>query len=70
MNAPLRVDRLKSTCPHDCPSACSLEVEVIDGKTIGRVHGDPDQSYTAASSAPRWRAMPSASTIPTGCSIR
>ena len=47
MNAPLRVDRLKSTCPHDCPSACSLEVEVIDGKTIGRVHGDPDQSYTA-----------------------
>jgi anaerobic selenocysteine-containing dehydrogenase len=47
MNAPVSVQRLKSTCPHDCPSACSLEVEVIDGKTIGRVHGDPAQSYTA-----------------------
>lgn len=47
MNAPVSVQRLKSTCPHDCPSACSLEVEVIEGKTIGRVHGDPAQSYTA-----------------------
>lgn len=47
MNAPVRVERKKSTCPHDCPSACSLEVEVIDGRTIGRVHGDPDQLYTA-----------------------
>ena len=47
MNAPVSVQRLKSTCPHDCPSACSLEVEVIDGQTIGRVHGDPAQSYTA-----------------------
>jgi len=47
MNAPVRVERLKTTCPHDCPSACSLEVEVLDGTTIGRVHGDPAQSYTA-----------------------
>jgi anaerobic selenocysteine-containing dehydrogenase len=47
MNAPLRIERRQSTCPHDCPSACSLDVEVIDGKTIGRVHGDARQSYTA-----------------------
>lgn len=47
MNAPVRVERRPSTCPHDCPSACSLQVEVIDGRTIGRVHGDPRQTYTS-----------------------
>lgn len=36
-----------STCPHDCPSACALDVEVVDGKRIGRIHGAKDQSYTA-----------------------
>lgn len=47
MNAPPRLARRASVCPHDCPSTCSLEVEVIDGRSIGRVHGDPSQSYTA-----------------------
>ncbi|RAU23481.1 dehydrogenase [Paramagnetospirillum kuznetsovii] len=28
-----------SVCPHDCPSACALEVEVLPGDRIGRVHG-------------------------------
>lgn len=41
-----RIARLPSVCPHDCPSACSLEVEVIDGKSIGRVRGSKRQSYT------------------------
>jgi anaerobic selenocysteine-containing dehydrogenase len=36
-----------STCPHDCPSACALDVEVIDGKSIGRVRGSKLQTYTA-----------------------
>ena len=39
--------RLPSVCPHDCPSACALEVEVIDGQRIGRVHGAKGQTYTA-----------------------
>lgn len=47
MNAPPRIDRRSSVCPHDCPSTCALEVEVIEGRSIGRVHGDPTQSYTA-----------------------
>jgi anaerobic selenocysteine-containing dehydrogenase len=47
MNAPTRIERRASVCPHDCPSTCSLEVEVVDGRTIGRVHGDERQSYTA-----------------------
>eukprot|EP01036_Dinobryon_divergens_P041358 gene41358-54817_t len=47
MNKPVNIVRRSSVCPHDCPSTCALEVEVIDGKTIGRVHGDEGQRYTA-----------------------
>ena len=36
-----------STCPHDCPSTCALEVELLDSHTIGRVRGAKDNSYTA-----------------------
>ncbi len=36
-----------SACPHDCPSTCALEVEVIDAHTIGRVRGAKDNDYTA-----------------------
>ncbi|HEY0331288.1 MAG TPA: molybdopterin oxidoreductase family protein [Rhodopseudomonas sp.] len=36
-----------STCPHDCPSACALDVEVVDHAKIGRVRGSKRQSYTA-----------------------
>ncbi|MDJ0958548.1 MAG: molybdopterin oxidoreductase family protein [Arenicellales bacterium] len=39
--------RVHSTCPHDCPSTCALEVERIDQKTIGRVYGAKDNPYTA-----------------------
>jgi anaerobic selenocysteine-containing dehydrogenase len=47
MNQTLRIARRLSACPHDCPSACSLDVEVIDGVSIGRVRGAADQDYTA-----------------------
>jgi len=36
-----------SACPHDCPSTCSLDVELIDDRTIGRVHGARGNDYTA-----------------------
>ena len=36
-----------SACPHDCPSTCALEVEVVDEHTIGRVRGAQDNDYTA-----------------------
>ena len=36
-----------STCPHDCPSTCSLEVDVHDGTRIGTVRGARDNTYTA-----------------------
>ena len=47
MNAPPRITRRTSVCPHDCPSACSLEVEILDGRTMGRVYGSEEQTYTA-----------------------
>ena len=47
MNAPATIERQPSACPHDCPSTCALDVEVIDGKPIGRVHGAKDKTYTA-----------------------
>jgi anaerobic selenocysteine-containing dehydrogenase len=36
-----------SACPHDCPSTCALEIEVLDARTIGRVRGAEDNAYTA-----------------------
>src|SRR6185437_11347363 len=36
-----------SACPHDCPSTCALEVELLDDRTIGRVRGAQDHDYTS-----------------------
>ena len=47
MNKPLHPVLHASTCPHDCPSTCALEVEVLDQRTIGRVRGAGDNAYTA-----------------------
>src|SRR5271165_5059888 len=46
MNAPLDIARRASVCPHDCPSVCALDVEVVGGNRIGRVHGAADHPYT------------------------
>ena len=50
MNQLVRPPEVKiaaSACPHDCPSTCALEVEVLDGRSIGRVRGAEDNLYTA-----------------------
>ena len=39
-------DIVPSVCPHDCPSVCALEIERLDERTIGRVHGAA-YGYTA-----------------------
>ena len=36
-----------SACPHDCPSTCALDVDLLSPTKIGRVRGAPDNSYTA-----------------------
>ncbi|HEY8333698.1 MAG TPA: molybdopterin-dependent oxidoreductase [Tardiphaga sp.] len=38
---------VKTACPHDCPSACALEVELLTPSKIGRVRGSAANSYTA-----------------------
>ena len=35
-----------TVCPHDCPSTCALDVEVLDAATIGTVRGGAN-AYTA-----------------------
>src|SRR3954467_10345804 len=47
MNKPVAARIGRSVCPHDCPSACALDVEIIDSHTIGRVRGAKDDPYTA-----------------------
>ncbi|MGP0090040.1 MAG: molybdopterin-dependent oxidoreductase [Xanthobacteraceae bacterium] len=44
---PQAIRTAASACPHDCPSTCALEVEVIDERRIGRVRGAEDNTYTA-----------------------
>ena len=44
-HAKLRVGH--STCPHDCPSTCALDVELTPDGRIGRIRGSADNSYTA-----------------------
>ncbi|MDF1721728.1 MAG: molybdopterin-dependent oxidoreductase [Minwuia sp.] len=44
MSAPVKL--AYSACPHDCPSTCALEVEVLTPERIGRVRGAKDNSYT------------------------
>ncbi len=36
-----------TVCPHDCPSACALNVDLDADGRIGRVRGSPDNTYTA-----------------------
>ncbi|MHC5306844.1 molybdopterin oxidoreductase family protein [Bartonella sp. LJL80] len=36
-----------SACPHDCPSTCALDVEILAPNRIGRVRGSKENSYTA-----------------------
>ncbi len=44
MNQTVRIGH--TACPHDCPSTCALEVELLDSGRIGRVRGAKENSYT------------------------
>jgi anaerobic selenocysteine-containing dehydrogenase len=46
-SAAMQTDIRSSVCPHDCPSTCALEVQVLDGRRIGAVRGAEANSYTA-----------------------
>ncbi|MBI1384198.1 MAG: molybdopterin-dependent oxidoreductase [Rhizobiales bacterium] len=44
MTKPLRIGH--SACPHDCPSTCALDIDVMPDGLIGRVRGARDNTYT------------------------
>ncbi|MGU3574869.1 molybdopterin-dependent oxidoreductase [Brucellaceae bacterium C25G] len=47
MARPIASQIAHSACPHDCPSTCALDVELLDNKTIGRIRGSKENTYTA-----------------------
>ena len=47
MNTHAKIRIGHSACPHDCPSTCALDVELLAPDRIGRIHGAKDNSYTA-----------------------
>ncbi|MCG7503848.1 molybdopterin-containing oxidoreductase family protein [Mesorhizobium retamae] len=47
MNTHAKIRIGHSACPHDCPSTCALDVELLGPDRIGRIHGAKDNSYTA-----------------------
>ena len=42
----------RSVCPYDCPDACGLLVETLEGKAV-KVMGDPDHPYTKGTLCPK-----------------
>ena len=36
-----------SVCPHDCASACTLDIEISKKHRVGKVHGSRLNPYTA-----------------------
>jgi anaerobic selenocysteine-containing dehydrogenase len=43
----MTMETLSSVCPHDCPSACALDIERLDDGRLGRVRGSTRNAYTA-----------------------
>ncbi|PKO92828.1 MAG: dehydrogenase [Betaproteobacteria bacterium HGW-Betaproteobacteria-10] len=41
----MSIERARAVCPHDCPSVCALDVEILADGRIGRLRG-ADQPYT------------------------
>ncbi|MBJ7578224.1 molybdopterin-dependent oxidoreductase [Devosia sp. MC532] len=47
MNAQAPIRTIRSVCPHDCPSVCALDVDILPDGKVGRVRGAKDDPYTA-----------------------
>src|SRR5215217_7583823 len=47
MNALTPQHTIRSVCPHDCPSVCALDVDILPDGTVGRVRGAKEDPYTA-----------------------
>jgi anaerobic selenocysteine-containing dehydrogenase len=42
----------RSVCPYDCPDACGLIAEVVDGRVV-KVRGDPEHPYSQGTLCPK-----------------
>ena len=42
----MTVEIVRAACPHDCPSACVLDVERLSPTRIGRIRGAKDFAFT------------------------
>jgi anaerobic selenocysteine-containing dehydrogenase len=47
LDTPASVKIAHSACPHDCPSTCALDIELMPDGRMGRVRGARDNTYTA-----------------------
>ena len=43
----VEIEIIRTACPHDCPSACALEVERLSRTRIGRIRGAANLPFTA-----------------------
>ncbi len=43
----MTAETLPSVCPHDCPSACALDIERLPGNRLGKVRGSHRNANTA-----------------------
>src|SRR3990172_4218055 len=50
--APMGIKMKRSVCPYDCPDACGLLVEVVNGKAV-RVRGDSEHPFTRGTLCPK-----------------
>ncbi|KGK87125.1 formate dehydrogenase [Desulfosporosinus sp. HMP52] len=48
----MNTEMKRSVCPFDCPDACGLLIEVIDGKAV-KVKGDPEHPFTKGTLCPK-----------------
>src|SRR3989441_9999662 len=42
----IHMKTIRAVCPHDCPDACAMLVEVDEAGRATRVRGDPEHPYT------------------------
>lgn len=47
MTLPVATRTIRSVCPHDCTSACALDVDILADGRVGRVRGAKEDPYTA-----------------------
>lgn len=48
----MKAELKRSVCPYDCPDACGLLIDVVDGQAV-KVMGDPEHPFTKGTLCPK-----------------